>query len=276
MKQVAYLPLNEANNIKPTRTTNNNMEMVRSEHTEENDEAVIAPSPFDSSTERDFLLNVPTAVPVDDFSENVSLAAVAVAAPVTNLMASSSTTTATTSTARTTPATRSIEGEEDPKSIDDDIIVKPEPDGATYMSHLPAAHAVPSAGSLIQQQHTASGQLRAANFKGILSSEEEFASIERAHRGIPEMQRDADEAVRAANIAARGKKGKKDEGLAVDHMIHHLNIKCSLDEKEKKEDEDISLYGTTGHRGGYQVKEYETSEYTTSDYQISEYKSVYD
>ena len=63
------------------------------------------------------------------------------------------------------------------------------------------------------------------------------------------------------------------------HMIHHLNTKCSLDEKAKKKDEDISLYGTThanGNRGGYEVKEYETSEYDTSDYQISEYKSVYE
>ena len=259
------------------------MEMIRSERTTtEENEALIAPSPFDSSTEREFLTSVtevPTAVPVDDdaFAENnASLAAaVAVAAPI-----SSTATTASSSTASTTTASRSItEKEEDPKSIDDDIIVQPEPDGATNASHLPAAHAIPSAGSLIQHQHTASGQLRAANFKGILSSEEEAAGIARAHRGIPEMQRDTDEAVRAANIAARGKKGKKDEGLAVDHMIHHLNIKCSLDEKQKKEDEDISLYGTThanGHRGGYQVKEYETSEYTTSDYQISEYKSVYD
>jgi len=254
--------------------TINNMEMTRSERTEEN-EALIAPSPFDSSAEREFLnsqLDVPTAVPVDDaFQENTSAVAVAVAAPITNSVLDSSSMTSTASAASTAAARK----EEDTKSIDDDIIVKPEPDGATNISHLPAAHAIPSAGSLIQQQHTASGQLRAANFKGILSSEEEIAGIARAHRGIPELQRDADEAVRAANIAALGKKGKKDEGLAVDHMIHHLNVKCSFDEKVKKEDEDISQYAN-GNRGGYKVKEYKTSEYTTSDYQISEYKSVYD
>lgn len=245
------------------------MEMTR---TEEN-EALIAPSPFDSSTEREFLttsqVNVPTAIPVDDaFQENIVPAtAVVVAAPVTNAVMGSS------------DATAAKEEEKDPKSFDDDIIVKPEPDGATNASHLPAAHAIPSAGSLIQQQHTGSAQLRAANFKGVLSSEEEMAGIARARRGVPELQRDADEAVRAANIAALGKQGKKDEGLAVDHMIHHLNIKCALDEKEKKEDEDIRLYGTThanGNRGGYKVKIYETSEYNTSTYETTEYKSVYD
>ena len=253
------------------------MEMTRSERTEEN-EALIAPSPFDSSAEREFLINsvqldVPTAVPVDDaFQENASAVAVAVAAPITNTVLDSSSMTSTASAASAAAARK----EEDTKSIDDNIIVKPEPDGATDISNLPAAHAIPSAGSLIQQQHTASGQLRAANFKGVLSSEEEIAGIARAHRGIPELQRDADEAVRAANIAALGKKGKKDEGLAVDHMIHHLNDKCSLDEKVKKEDEDISQYANGNRGGGYKVKEYETSEYTTSDYQISEYKSVYD
>ncbi|KAK1749201.1 hypothetical protein QTG54_001140 [Skeletonema marinoi] len=260
----------ELQNIKTNNNnTINNMEMTRSERTEEN-EPLIAPSPFDSSAEREFLnsqLDVPTAVPVDDaFQENTSAVAVAVAAPITNSVLDSSSMTSTASAASTAAARK----EEDTKSIDDDIIVKPEPDGATNISHLPAAHAIPSAGSLIQQQHTASGQLRAANFKGILSSEEEIAGIARAHRGIPELQRDADEAVRAANIAALGKKGKKDEGLAVDHMIHHLNVKCSFDEKVKKEDEDISQYAN-GNRGGYKVKEYKTSEY-----KISEYKSVYD
>lgn len=247
------------------------MEMIRSDHTKEN-EASIAPSPFDSTTEREFLtsaqLTVPTAIPVDDtFQENVaSSVAVAVAAPVSDAVLESAT-------------IAKEEKERDPKRIDDDIIVKPEPDGATNVSHLPAAHAIPSAGSLIQQQHTTSAQLRAANFKGVLSSEEEIAGIARAHRGIPEIQLDTDEAIKAANIAAIGKKGKKDEGLEVDHMIHHLNIKCSLDEKEKKTDEDTRLYGTTnaiGKRGGYEVKEYDVSEYTTSDYEISEYKSVYD
>jgi len=262
------------------------MEMIRSERTEEENEALIAPSPFDSSTEREFLnsvqLTVPTAIPVDDtFQNNVSPAVVAVAAPITSAVMdstlSASATTAATSAASS--ATAAKKEDEDSESIDDDIIVKPEPDGATNVSHLPAAHAVPSAESLVQQQHTASGQLRAANVKGILSSEEEVASIARARRNIPEIQRDADEAFKAANVAALGKKGMKDEGLAVDHMIHHWNTKCSLDEKAKKEDEDNSLYGTTdanGNRGGYEVKEYETSEYTTSDYQISEYKSVYD
>jgi len=235
--------------------------MVRNEHNEEN-EAFAAPSPFQSSTEREFLtsvqLSVPTAVPVDDFfEENLVPAAVAVAAPA---------------------AVATIPDEEDPKSIDEDIIVKPEPDGATNLSHLPAAHAIQSAGSLIQQQHTASAQLRAANLKGVLSSEEEMASIARAHRGVPDMQREADEAIRNANIAAHGKKGKKDEGLAVDHMIHHLNVKCSLDGNGKKEDEDNRLYGTTYSNGkrGYEIKEYETSNYETTEYETTEYKSVYD
>jgi hypothetical protein len=255
------------------------MEMIRSD-TKEN-EASIAPSPFDSTTEREFLtsvqLTVPTAVPVDDaFQENIVPAAVAVAAPVTNAVLASSSLSTTTST-RTASATAAAKDEEDPKSIDDDIIVEPEPDGATNISHLPAAHAIPSAASLNQQQHTASSQLRAANFKGVLSSEEEMAGIARAHRGVPEMQREADEAIRAANIAALGKKGKKDEGLAVDHMVHHLNIKCSLDEKGKKEDEDITLYGTNANGSrGYEIKEYETSAYETTEYETTEYKSVYD
>ena len=72
------------------------MEMTR---TEEN-EALIAPSPFDSSTEREFLttsqVNVPTAIPVDDaFQENIAPAtAVVVAAPVTNAVMGSSDATA--------------------------------------------------------------------------------------------------------------------------------------------------------------------------------------
>lgn len=264
------------------------MEMIRSERTEETEEneALISPSPFDSSTEREFLnsavqLTVPTAVPVDDaFQNNALPAVVAIAAPITNAaMDSVSASATTTATSAASSAAAAKKEDKDSKSIDDDIIVNPEPDDATNVSHLPAAHAIPSAGSLVQQQHTASGQLRAANFKGVLSSEDEVAAIARAHRGIPQMQRDADEAFKAANIAALGKKGMKDEGLAVDHMIHHLNTKCSLDEKAKKEDEDTSLYGTTdanGNRGGYDIKEYETSEYTTAEYQVSEYKSVYD
>jgi hypothetical protein len=238
-------------------------------------EALIAPSPspFDSSTERRELqqIAVPTAVPVNDaFQENVSptatAAAVAVAAPITDAVLNSS-----------TNATK-----EDEEKIYqyDGIIVKPEPDdGANTTSYLPAATAIPSAGSLIQQQHTTSGQLRAANFKGILSTEEETAGIARAHRGIDEIQRETDEAVRAGNIAALGKKGKKDEGLAVDHMIHHLNIKCSIDEKEKKEDDDVRLYGTTNADGkrGYETKEYDTKEYTSEyEYDTTEYKSIYE
>jgi len=238
-------------------------------------EALIAPSPspFDSSTERRELqqIAVPTAVPVNDaFQENnvsptTAAAAVAVAAPITDAVLDSSTNTT----------------KEDEEKIYqyDGIIVKPEPDdGANTTSYLPAATGIPTAGSLIQHQHTTSGQLRAANFKGILSTEEETAGIARAHRGIDEIQHAADEAVRAGNIAALGKKGKKDEGLAVDHMIHHLNIKCSLDEKEKKEDDDVRLYGITNADGkrGYETKEYDTKDYDTSEYDTTEYKSIYD
>ena len=248
-------------------------------------EALIAPSPspFDSSTERRELqqIAVPTAVPVNDaFQENVSpttataaaaaaaaaAVAVAVAAPTTDAILDSSTNTT----------------KEDEEKIYqyDGIIVKPEPDdGANTTSYLPAATGIPSAGSLIQHQHTTSAQLRAANFKGILSTEEETAGIARAHRGIDAIQHETDEAVRAGNIAAQGKKGKKDEGLAVDHMIHHLNIKCSLDEKEKKEDDDdVRLYGITNADGkrGYETKEYDTKEYDTTPYETTEYKSIYD
>lgn len=255
------------------------MEMSKrsSDRTDAESEALIAPSPspFDSSTERRELqqIAVPTAVPVNDaFQENVSpttttaAAAVAVAAPITDAVLDSSTNTT----------------KEDEEKIYqyDGIIVKPEPDdGANTTSYLPAATGIPSAGSLIQHQHTTSGQLRAANFKGILSTEEETAGIARAHRGIDEIQHAADEAVRAGNIAALGKKGKKDEGLAVDHMIHHLNIKCSLDEKEKKEDDDVRLYGITNADGkrGYETKEYDTKEYTSEyEYDTTEYKSIYD
>ena len=249
------------------------MEMTRSEQTEEESEAFIAPSPFDSSAEREFFtsahLAVPTAIPVsvdDTFQENVQ---VAIAAPITEAVLEST-------TAAGSKASKH-DDQDDSKSVDEDVIVKPEPYG--YGSHVPAAHSVPSADSLVQQQHTASSQMRAANFRGVLSSEEEMAGIARARRDVPQIQRDTDEAIKAANIAAIGKKGKKDEGLAVDHMVHHLNTKCSLDEQAKKEDDDTKLYGTTnaeGKRGGYEVKEYDVSEYTTADYEISEYKSVYE
>lgn len=257
------------------------MEMSKrsSDRTDAESEALIAPSPppFDSSTERRELqqIAVPTAVPVNDaFQENnvspttataAAAVAVAVAAPTTDAVLDSSTNTT----------------KEDEEKIYqyDRIIVKPEPDdGVNTTSYLPAATGIPSAGSLIQQQHTTSAQLRAANFKGTLSTEEETAGIARAHRGIDAIQHETDEAVRAGNIAAQGKKGKKDEGLAVDHMIHHLNIKCSLDEKEKKEDDDVRLYGITNADGkrGYETKEYDTKEYDTTPYETTEYKSIYD
>lgn len=250
------------------------MEMSKRSTDDAESEALIAPSPspFDSSTERRELeeIAVPTAVPVNDaFQENVSpttaTAAVAVAAPITDAVLDLSTNTTT---------------KEDEKMLQDNgIIVKPEHDDGANTSYLPAATAIPSAASLIQHQHTISGQLRAANFKGILSTEEETAGIARAHRGIDEIQHAADEAVRVGNIAAQGKKGKKDEGLAVDHRIHHLNIKCSLNEKEKKEDEDVRLYGITNADGtrGYETKEYDTKEYTSEySYDTTEYKSIYD
>jgi hypothetical protein len=212
------------------------------------EEKIEAPSPFHSPAEHLSQLTVPTAIPVDAFQENLAVATPVAADAAADL------------------------------SNPDDVIVKPEPDDAADTPLLPLAYAIPPAGSLIQQQHTSSAQLRAANVKGTFSSEEEMADIAKAHRGIHDIQHIADEAVRAGNIAALGKKGKNDEGLAVDHRIHHLNIKCSLDEKQKKKDDDVRPYGTTHVNGnrGYEVKEYDTSEYKTTDYETTEYKSVYD
>jgi len=47
--------------------------------------------------------------------------------------------------------------------------------------------------------------------------------------------------------------------------------------RQKKEDEDITLYGTNANGSrGYEIKEYETSAYETTEYETTEYKSVYD
>ncbi len=87
-----------------------------------------------------------------------------------------------------------------------------------------------------------------------------------------------------ANVRARERAAREDEGLTMDLCAHDGKTGRAARRGAKGEEEDVRLcYGAVwegggGKRrgGGYEVGEYNTSEYDMSKYDVLEYRSVYD
>ncbi len=86
-----------------------------------------------------------------------------------------------------------------------------------------------------------------------------------------------------ANVLARGRAARDNEGLTMDLHAHDGKTGRAARRRVKGEEEDVQLCysavweGHSGKRrgGGYEVGEYNTSKYDTSKYNVSEYRSVY-
>ena len=87
-----------------------------------------------------------------------------------------------------------------------------------------------------------------------------------------------------ANVRAREREARNNEGLMMDPRAHNGKTGGAARRGAKGEEENIKLcYGAAwegggGKRrgGGYKVGEYDTSESNTSKYNVSEYRSMYD
>ncbi len=273
------------------------MEMTKNASSEANtrseSQALLHPSPFSPDHERHVLeqafssseasqdtrqsnstLNViPTAIPITGDTLHESwMPVMAVATPLPYASA--------TGTQQTTTSTQAQSATPNKKeSNDDDIIVEPVP-SQNSTSHLPTAPTLSnySSNNPITQQLTTSVQLRHAQIRGKIASDEEKDGIARAQRERDAIQYHTNEAVRAANETAARKVGRYDEGLTVDEGIY-TNVSAErVGEGKTGDDEDVLLYGTVGADGkrGYEVSEYDTSKYNTEEYDVTEYKSVYD
>mmetsp|Transcript_25476 Transcript_25476/g.61237 ORF Transcript_25476/g.61237 Transcript_25476/m.61237 type:complete len:272 (+) Transcript_25476:97-912(+) len=256
-------------------------------------------SPFSSSAEREELERalltstgssdcdsasqnvVPTAVPIvagDTFDESSApVMAVASSFPGVASLPRPPPSTSETVASRRTKATahykKSANFDKSESFAEDDVIVRSEPPSYNeYDFPLPTASVLPTHTSNFSssEQLTTSTQLRAANVRGGISSEEEIVDVERAQRMRSAIHYHTDEAVKAANANAARKAGTSDEGLTVDEGIHHLDSKV----EEKEEDDDVKPYGTG--KGGYEVENYDVADYDTSEYDVAEYKSVYE
>jgi hypothetical protein len=87
-----------------------------------------------------------------------------------------------------------------------------------------------------------------------------------------------------ANVRARERVARDDEGLTMDLCTHDGKTGGAARRGAKGEEEDVQLcYGAVWEGGGgkrrrrgYEVGEYNMSKYDTSEYDVSEYRSVYD
>lgn len=240
----------------------------------------------DTTSPQNFVL-VPTAVPIvgDTFDENNGVPVVAVATSMTASLPPPPSAPAVASSSRTNDANNDHKKstKKNESFIDDDVIVRPEPPSHTNDNNffpLPTAPTIPTYTTHLPstQQHTASAQLRAANVRGNISSEEEKVDVARAQRQRNAINYHADEAVMTANAKAARKAGRRDEGLTVDEGMHHSGADTREGEKQVDDDGELRPYGNNRKQGqrGYDVNEYDTAEYDTGDYDVTEYKSVYD
>ena len=134
------------------------------------------------------------------------------------------------------------------------------------------------------QQRTNCVQLRDAQLRAQILSEDEKVDIARAQRERNAIRYHARVAVKEANVIAARKAGKSDEGLTVEAGAHRNFF--DIDSKEGglsdgmkcEKEEDVQPYGSIGENGrrGYEVAEYDVSEYDIGEYNVSEYKSVYE
>ena len=228
---------------------------------------------------------VPTAIPIsDDTSFTAHVApTMAMATPVAASLPPSDVAAAS----GTNYNYQSSNNNQKQKSYEDEdkILVQPEPLNSTdTMQHLlPTAPNLPTPASNLPATHqlTTSIQLRYAQYRGKILSDEEKAGIARAQRERNAIRYHAGEAVKVANDVAFRKVGRRDEGLTVDERIHNVPASANnLDDcnLRKAEDDDVRPYGTTvnGQRG-YEVAEYDVKQYDVDEeYDVAEYKSVYD
>ncbi|KAL3782082.1 hypothetical protein ACHAW5_000703 [Stephanodiscus triporus] len=176
-----------------------------------------------------------------------------------------------------------------------DVIVRmmDDPPHPSSSSHHPRP--IPTANLFLPRAHRM--ELRAANVRETISSEEEVADVEHACRAQQGTRSREDGEVIRANAWAREMAARRDEGLTMMLLDSHDDDGvegggekkgrgvATRKEEEDDDDNDERPYGAAHDDGGGKREGgedtrwesvYDVSEYDTCEYVMSEYKSVYD
>ena len=269
--------------------------------------ASLAPSPFDSSREREDLERdllsagnsaefssetVATAVPVTDGFETSHVAmATVVPIPMPNAAAPSSS-RAMCSESQNLSDDRNqtrVEDKKKDESFDEyGIQVRPSSPPPAHGSDMPvlASYNPTKASEEMkeesQEEHSRTAtKIRAANARGAMEADAERSAAAAGEREPRWIQYQTSAAVKVANMNAEYKSRSKDEGLTMEDRLAATALATSRETPASDgaggTENSINPYKQSGVSVGYKVREYSfEDDYETADYETSEYKSVYD